>query len=99
MAIISFLLKLAFPEAEKDIKSVDWLTRFSYTVLTGASQDRGIFNTITSITGDGAPPSMAIIKRYVTTASSVISGNMPLAYGVLSTFGATRPLSNIVADY
>lgn len=99
MTIISFILKLVFAEAEENIKDVSWLERFSYTVLTGAAGDRGLFNTISSVVGDGAPPSMAIIKRYITTASSVISGNMPLAYGVLSTFGATRPLSNIVADY
>ena len=99
MSIIAFILKLVFAEAEENIKDVDWLTRFSYTVLTGASQDRGLFNTVSSIVGDGAPPSMSIIKRYITTASSVISGDMPIAYGILSTFGATRPLSNIVADF
>jgi hypothetical protein len=63
MAILQFLIGLAHPEASKNIRTSHWLERFSYTVLNGAVNDVGLFNVVSSVIGDGAPPSFAIIQR------------------------------------
>ena len=66
------------------------------TVLNGAVTDVGVFNVINSVIGDGAPPSFAIIQNWVDNTMSVIYGDMNPIYAMLNTFGATKPLSNIV---
>lgn len=96
MAILQFLVGLAHPEASKNIRTSHWLERFSYTVLNGAVNDVGLFNVVNSVIGDGAPPSFAIVQRWVDNTMSVIYGNMNPIYAALNTFGATRPLTNIV---
>lgn len=96
MAILQFLVGLAHPNASQNIRTAHWLERFSYTVLNGAVTDVGVFNVVNSVIGDGAPPSFAIIQNWVDNTMSVIYGDMNPIYAMLNTFGATKPLSNIV---
>ena len=96
MAILQFLVGLAHPNASQNIRTAHWLERFSYTVLNGAVGDMGIYNVVNSVIGDGAPPSVAIIQSWVDNTMSVIYGDMNPIYAALNTFGATKPLSNIV---
>jgi len=48
------------------------------------------------IVGDGAPPSLSILKNYMGNAMSVLTGNSSLIYSLADSFGATRYFTSIL---
>lgn len=97
MLIIAALLKLLYGEDTiKGMKTEDWWTRWSYTVLMGVAQDGPINQVIGSLIGNGAPPSIAALQSFYQNAYEVITGEKPIVYGLLNTFGATRQFTGMV---
>ena len=98
MSLISFLINAAFGNTEDNIKEVSTIRRWAWTVLTGVAQEGPIWSVAKSIVGDGTLPLVTTLGRYSDTAWSVITGKTPMLYGIMNTFGATRPLSNLVYE-
>lgn len=98
MSLISFLINAAFGDTEDNIKEVGAIKRWAWTVLTGVAQEGPIWSVAKSIVGDGTLPLVTTLGRYSDTAWSVITGRTPVLYGIMNTFGATRPLSNLVYE-
>lgn len=93
-AIIALLLRLFWGTDETPIYHQDFISRWTYGVLQGASTDGPLFQTIDGIFGDGTPPVFGMVKNYYHTFMSIINGNESLLYGLTNTFGMTRELSN-----
>lgn len=98
MSLVSFLINAAFGDTEDNIKEVSAIKRWAWTVLTGVAQEGPIWSVAKSIVGDGTLPLVTTLGRYSDTAWSVITGRTPVLYGIMNTFGATRPLSNLVYE-
>ena len=93
-AIIGLLLRLFWGTDDTPIYHQDFISRWTYGVLQGASTDGPLFQTISGIVGDGTPPVFGMIKNYYRTFTSIINGNESLLYGLTNTLGMTRELSN-----
>lgn len=98
MSLISFLINAAFGDIEDNIKEVSAIKRWAWTVLTGVAQEGPVWSVAKSIIGDGTLPLVTTLGRYADTAWGVITGRTPVLYGIMNTFGATRPLSNLVYE-
>ena len=98
MSLMSFLINNAFVEEGESVKDMDTIRRWAWTVLTGVAQEGPVWSVANSIIGDGTLPLVSTLSRYVDTAHSVITGRSPLIYGVMNTFGATRPFANLVYE-
>ena len=96
MLIMAMLLRLMYGEDTiKDIKSEDWWTRWTYTVLMGVAQDGPIDQVINGIIGNGTPPSIATLQSFYRNAHNVITGNDSAIYGFMNSFGATRQFAGM----
>lgn len=97
MLIIAALLRLLYgEETVKDIRNEDWWTRWSYTVLMGVAQDGPINQVVGSLLGNGMPPSIATLQTFFNNSYEIITGEKPVLYGLLNTFGATRQFTGMV---
>lgn len=97
MLIIAALLRLLYGEdTVKEMKTEDWWTRWSYTVLMGVAQDGPINQVIGSLIGNGTPPSIAALQTFFNNSYEVITGEKPVLYGLTNTFGATRQFTGMV---
>ena len=96
MLFVAMLLRLMYGEDTiKDIKSEDWWTRWSYTVLMGVAQDGPIDQVVSGLIGNGAPPSIAALQTFYRNAHEVITGESSAIYGFMNSFGATRQFSGM----
>lgn len=96
MLFVAMLLRLMYGEDTiKDIKSEDWWTRWSYTVLMGVAQDGPIDQVINGLIGNGTPPSIAVLQTFYRNAYNVITGEDAAIVGFMKSFGATRQFSGI----
>ena len=76
-----------------DYDEIDWLTKWSYNVAIGVTQDGPVWQVVSSVIGDGAPPMIGILQSFGDNAWSVITGKRNLLYGLANTFGASRELA------
>lgn len=99
MAIIGGLIKLLYGKDKvKNMKNEDFLTRWTYAVLSGVSQDGPFFQTLHSVVGDGSIPTFSTLSTYFYNLQSIITGKRNVAYALLNSFGATRELSSFFND-
>ena len=99
MAILAGLLKLLYgQEKVKNMKNQDFLTRWSYAVLSGISQDGPFFQTLHSVVGDGSMPVFSTLSTYFRNMQSIITGKRNAMYAILNSFGATKELSAFFND-
>ena len=98
LLLISLLLRIFWNTDETPIHQQDFLPRWTHGVLYGAAQDGPLFQTFSSIVGDGTPPVLGMLKNYYNTILSVINGNNNVLYGLTKTVGTTRELSNLFKD-
>lgn len=95
--LLAFLIKALFgEETVQNMKNEEWYTRWLYAVGTGMTQDGPVLSLLSGIVGDGAPPSLSILRNYMTNAMSVITGDTSIIYGLANTFGMTRELTGIL---
>lgn len=93
--LFSALIAVLFGEDTIDnMSDEDWFTQWSYGVATGIAQDGPIWQVAKGLYSDGTLPVLSSLKRYVSTAESVLSGNTNPISAVLNTFGATRELAS-----
>lgn len=98
MMIIAALIRLWFGEEKIDsITEQSWWVRWSYAVLMGVAQDGPINQVVGSLLGNGMVPSIAILQNFFNNSWEVITGEKPVLYGVLNTFGATRMFTGMVS--
>ena len=98
LMILSLLLRIFWKTDETPVYKQDFLSRWTYGVLSGASEDGPLFQTFSAIVGDGTPPVLGMLKNYYNTTTSVINGNNNVLYGLTNTLGTTRELSNLFKD-
>ena len=97
--ILAFLVHLLFGEETiTNMKNEEWYTRWLYAVSTGMTQDGPVWSLMSSIIGNGAPPSLTILKQYMTNAASVLTGDASLVYGFANSLGATREFTSILTS-
>ena len=80
------------------MKNQDFLTRWSYAVLSGISQDGPFFQTLHSVVGDGSMPVFSTLSTYFRNMQSIITGKRNAMYAILNSFGATKELSAFFND-
>ena len=97
--LLAFLIKVIFGEETiQNMKNEEWYTRWLYAVGTGMTQDGPVWSLVENIVGNGAPPSLSILRQYMTNAASVITGDTSLVYGFANSLGATREFTSILTD-
>ena len=97
--LLAFLIKLLFGEETiQNMKNEEWYTRWLYAVGTGMTQDGPVWSLLSGIVGNGAPPSLSIMRTYMTNAASVITGDASIVYGLANTLGMTREFTSILTD-
>lgn len=97
--LLAFLIRIWFgEETVQNMKNEEWYTRWLYAVGTGMTQDGPVWSLIGNIIGNGAPPSLSILRQYMTNAASVITGDTSLIYGFANSLGATREFTNLLTD-
>lgn len=95
--ILAFLIRLLFGEDRiSNMSNEEWYTRWLYAVGTGMAKDGPVWSLLDGIVGDGAPPSLSILKNYMGNAMSVLTGNSSLIYSLADSFGATRYFTSIL---
>ena len=62
------------------------------------TQDGPVWSLMGSIVGNGAPPSLTILKQYMTNAASVLTGDASLIYGFANSLGATKEFTSILTN-
>ena len=98
LMIIAALIRLWFGEEKVNaMQEQAWWTRWSYAVLMGVAQDGPINQVVGGLLGNGTPPSIAILQSFFKNSYQVITGEKPVLYGVLNTFGATRMFTGMVS--
>lgn len=94
MLLLSILIQQLFGEAMSgDYNEVDWFTKWSYNVAIGVTQDGPVWQVVSSVIGDGAPPMLGVLQSFGDNAWGVITGKRNLLYGLANTFGASRELA------
>ena len=97
--LLAFLIKILFgEETVANMKNEEWYTRWLYAVGTGMTQDGPVWSLLSGIVGNGAPPSLSILRTYITNGAAVITGDTSILYGVANTMGMTREFTSILTD-
>lgn len=97
--LLAFLIKMLFGEETiQNMNNEEWYTRWLYAVGTGMTQDGPVWSLLSGIVGNGAPPSLSILRTYMTNATSVITGDTSIIYGIANTLGMTREFTSILTD-
>lgn len=97
--LLAFLIQaLMGEETITTMKDQEWYARWLYTVGTGMMQDGPVWGLIDGIIGDGAPPSLSILRNYLTSATSVITGDTSFIYAFASSLGATKNFTSLLTE-
>ena len=97
--LLAFLIQMLFgEETVANMKNEEWYTRWLYAVGTGMTQDGPVWSLLSGIVGNGAPPSLSILRTYITNGASVITGDTSIIYGLANTMGMTREFTSILTD-
>ena len=97
--LLAFLIQaLMGEETTTTMKDQEWYARWLYTVGTGMMQDGPVWGLIDGIVGDGAPPSLSILRNYLTSATSVITGDTNFIYAFASSLGATKNFTSLLTE-
>ena len=97
--LLAFLIKMLFgEETVANMKNEEWYTRWLYAVGTGMTQDGPVWSLLSGIVGNGAPPSLSILRTYITNGAAVITGDTSILYGLANTMGMTREFTSILTD-
>lgn len=95
ISVVASLIALLFGEEKiTSMSEQDWITRWSYNVLMGVTQDGPFWEVARSMYSEGTLPLLTSMKRYMDNAYSVMMGNSRFLPTMVSTFGATSELSN-----
>lgn len=89
--ILAFLVKIMFGEDRiQNMDEEEWYARWLYAVGTGMTQDGPVWSLLSGLVGDGAPPSISILRSYMTNAAAVFAGDASIPYAVANTFGSLK---------
>lgn len=94
MTLLAALITRAYGEdTVTNLTNQQWLTRWSYNMVTGIATDGPIWYTFESMFSQGTLPMISILKRYADNAIALLTGNSNIMFALTNTFGATQELS------
>ena len=77
----------------KNLTSQNWITQWTYGVLTGSTQDGQIHQILGSMFTDLNPPLVGQLQRFAESTWGVITGDDNIAYAITRNIGAVREFS------
>lgn len=99
MMLFAMLVNMLFGDDVINNKgSQNWITQWTYGVLTGFAEDGPVHQVLGSMIGDWNPPSLLTIQRIARTTQSVLAGNKTVPQGFIESFGATKELSGFFRE-
>lgn len=95
MALFSLLVRLLFnaitgEDLSKNLTSQNWITQWTYGVLTGSTQDGQIHQILGNMIGDLNPPLVGQLKRFTESTWGVITGDDNIVYAMTRNIGAIK---------
>lgn len=76
-----------------NLTSQNWITQWTYGVLTGSTQDGQIHQILGSMFTDLNPPLVGQLQRFAESTWGVITGDDNIAYAITRNIGAVREFS------
>lgn len=100
MSMFVFLVRLLFglfteEDLSKNITSQNWVTQWTYGVLTGSTQDGQIHQIMQSMFTDLNPPLIGQLRNFTDSCWGVITGDDNIVYAMTRNFGAVREFQGL----
>ena len=100
MSMFVLLVRMLFglfteEDLSKNITSQNWITQWTYGVLTGSTQDGQIHQILHSMFTDLNPPLIGQIRNFADSCWGVITGDDNIVYAMTRNFGAVREFQGL----
>ena len=100
MSMFVLLVRMLFElfteeDLSKNITSQNWITQWTYGVLTGSTQDGQIHQILQSMFTDLNPPLIGQIRNFADSCWGVITGDDNIVYAMTRNFGAVREFQGL----
>lgn len=101
MGLFTALMTLLFSKITgeeniaKNITSQNWITQWTYGVLTGSTQDGMIHQILGDMLGDLNPPLVGQLQRFAESTWGIITGDDNVVHAITRNFGAVREFQGL----